>query len=66
MSGTGQRDPCDQRIRSLDPKVIIVAKGTRARWVYSLWDTQSWEGTEYKAEEADRCTVSEAGKSAVV
>ena len=66
MSGTGQWDPCDQRIRSLDPQVIIVAKETRVCGVYSLWDTQSWEGTEYEAEEADRHAVSEAGKSAVV
>ena len=66
MSGTGQWDPCDQRIRSLDPEVIIVTKETCASRVYSLWDTQSWEGTEYEAEEADRHDVSEAGKSTVV
>ena len=60
MSGTGQWDPCDQRIGSLDPEV------TCASWVYSLWNTQSWEATEYEAEEADRHTVSEAGKSVVV
>ena len=30
MSGTGQWDPCDQRIGSLDPEVIIVTNKTRA------------------------------------
>ena len=53
-------------VGSLDPEVIVVIRKACTRWVYSMWNTQSWEGTEYKAEEADRCTVSKAGKSAVV
>ena len=66
MSRTGQWDPRNQRDGSWDPKVIIVTIETRACWVYSLRNTQSWEGTEHEAEEADRCTVSEAGRSAEV
>ena len=62
MSRTGQLNPRDQ----MDPKVIIVIIETHAHWMYSLRNTQSWEGTEHEAEEADRCTVSEAGKNAVV
>ena len=53
-------------IGSLDPEVIIVMEETPVHWVYSLSDTQSWECAEYKTEEADRHTVSEAGKSAMV
>ena len=50
----------------MDPEVIVVMGEARVRWVYSMWNTQSWEGTEYEAEEADKRAVSEAGKSAVV
>ena len=66
MSGTGQEDLRDQRIGSFDPGVIIVTKETRTHWVYSMWDTQSWEGTEYEAEEADSYIIPEAGRSVAV
>ena len=66
MSRTGQWDPRDQRDGSWNPKVIIVTIKTRTCWVYNLRNTQSWEGTEHEAEEADRHAVSEAGKSAAV
>ena len=32
--------------------------GAPVLWVYSLWNTQSWEGAECEAEDADRHTVS--------
>ena len=61
MSGTR-----DQKIGSLDPVAIIVMNKACVCWVYSMWNTQSWEGTEYKAEEVERRVVPEAGKSAGV
>ena len=58
--------PRDQKIGSLDPVAIIVTNEACVHWVYSIWNTQSWEGTEYEAEEADRHVVLKAGKSAAV